>query len=856
MSRVRATPWKVAVGLALGLALSSAVPVAAADPPTWPGRDRPAWDPQPPGPVATPAQTRLIVRFRAGTTGTQRRTVTARPTLTRLADLPASQLSVVGVAERDAAGAIAALDDDPNVLDVSVDHRNHRDADPQDESYWTEQWGLDNTGQRLFLGTAGTEGSANVDIDGLQALGVTTGDPGVVVAVIDDGVDFSHPDLAGQAWTNPGESGAGRETNGIDDDGNGYIDDVHGWDFCHNDNTVHDPDDDYHGTHVAGTIAASLDGGGVVGVAPGVRIMALKFISSNQVCGFDSQAIAAINYAKHFGVHIANASWGSYTAPASAPALKNAIATSGLLFVASAGNGDGTIGFDNDTEPFPAIPASFDLPNIVSVAAIDNSGRLAEFSNYGKKTVDIAAPGVAILSSVPAFDGNEAGWAWLDGTSMAAPHVTGTAALVLSMTPSLATDPVALRARLLGSGKAMPHTSGLTATGMIIDAFRALDTVAPTSPAPTGAGFIKGTILGRTSVSGRVSWPSGTDDLTGVSSYGVGVQVDGGDWAVQTSSTTKHTTDRTLMLVRTYAFRVRARDGAGNWGSYANGPAVRPTVYSETTSLATYAGSWSTSKSHSWWGGKTRYSRHAGASVTFRFTGRAFADRRAEGRHPRQVHPLRRRREPRDRRPPPLQDPRAGAGGDEDVDGLGGPHRQARRRRDERASAGRHRRAARDALTEPAGQLPRWRSGPAVALGSRRGSTRRPHARSPGPLAGSQRIWREAPAIHARWLAANESGAKPPRPGRRSSGRARVVAHSRRSGRSARESPRFGLDRWRKANISWAGACFASKSLAASQHLDTVAGADRRSWAISSPGRSSWSRAPAATARGSCASRR
>ena len=103
----------------------------------------------------------------------------------------------------------------------------------------------------------------------------------VVVAVIDDGVDFSQPDLAGQAWVNPGESGGGKETNNVDDDANGYIDDVNGWDFCHDDKTVHDPDDDFHGTHVSGTIAAKLDGAGIVGLAPGVKLMALKFLGDD-----------------------------------------------------------------------------------------------------------------------------------------------------------------------------------------------------------------------------------------------------------------------------------------------------------------------------------------------------------------------------------------------------------------------------------------------------------------------------------------------------------------------------------------------------------------------------------------------
>ena len=190
------------------------------------------------------------------------------------------------------------------------------------------------------------------------------------MAVIDDGVDFSHPDLAARAWTNPGEAGGGKETNGIDDDGNGYVDDVHGWDFCHDDNTVHDFDDDWHGTHVAGTIAASLDGQGIVGVAPGVSIMALKFLGDDDACGYDSMAIRAIAYAKSFGVRIANASWGAEGRPQDSPDLYHAIQTSGMLFVAAAGNS----GSDNDDGPSTTLPASFDLPNIVSVGAVDDTG--------------------------------------------------------------------------------------------------------------------------------------------------------------------------------------------------------------------------------------------------------------------------------------------------------------------------------------------------------------------------------------------------------------------------------------------------------------------------------------------------
>lgn len=281
-----------------------------------------------------------------------------------------------------AARALRSLRARKDVLYAEPDYRL-RALGYGDEPRFRDQWGLHNTGQNIAGRGAGT---VNVDIDALEAAARTQGRPSTVVAVIDDGVDFSHPDLRGKAWVNPREI----PNNRIDDDGNGYVDDVNGWDFFNGDNTVHDPlDGDAHGTHVAATIAANINGVGIAGVAPRVRLMALKFLGPQG--GSVSDAVRAIEYARSQGVKIANNSWGG---AGDSRALKDAIQTSGLLFVAAAGNAGTT----------PAeYPAAYDLPNIISVAAADSRGRLAPFSNYGSGSVDIAAPGVDILSAVPAI---------------------------------------------------------------------------------------------------------------------------------------------------------------------------------------------------------------------------------------------------------------------------------------------------------------------------------------------------------------------------------------------------------------------------------------------------------------------
>jgi subtilisin family serine protease len=288
-----------------------------------------------------------------------------------------------------------------------------------------------------------------------------------------------------------------------------------------------------------------------------------------------------------------------------------------MLFVASAGNA----ATNNDTSASRSIPASFDLPNVLSVAAIDNRGGLASFSNYGATTVDIAAPGVDILSTFPEYHG-EAGHAYLSGTSMAAPHVTGIAALAGSQTPSLLTAPTALKSRILTASKARGGTAGKTVTGRIADAAYAVDLVAPTAQPPSRFGFVAGTTIG-TTIRTRVKWTAGADALSGIGSYAVRQAINGGAWSTIVSSTTALQLDRSLTVATTSRFQVRARDRAGNTGAFVDGPLIRPTLTQQTSGALRYSGTWSSSASSSASGGSTRFATRAGASVSFAFTGRS-----------------------------------------------------------------------------------------------------------------------------------------------------------------------------------------------------------------------------------------
>ena len=268
--------------------------------------------------------------------------------------------------------------------------------------------------------------------------------------MIDSGVDWHHPDLAANIWTNPGESCPGCASDGVDNDGNGYVDDVHGWDFVNDDN---DPLDDHgHGTHVAGTIGASGSNGvGIAGVNWNVQIMPLKFIGANGQ-GTADDAVRAILYATRMGAVASNNSWGGEEF---SQALEDAIADAdahGSLFVAAAGNSA------KNTDTTPDYPSGFDLPNVLTVGATDQNDVRAWFSNYGKQSVDLAAPGTNIYSTWPGGI-----YRFSEGTSMAAPHVTGVAALAKAAFPLASA--VGLKALILRTVDQNASFAGLSTTG-------------------------------------------------------------------------------------------------------------------------------------------------------------------------------------------------------------------------------------------------------------------------------------------------------------------------------------------------------------------------------------------------------
>jgi subtilisin family serine protease len=437
----------------------------------------------------------------------------------------------------------------PSVVGVERNLLLYGQVIPNDPRF-DDLWGLHNTGQAHEISDPPpTElaGSSDADIDAPEAWDIQQGDPSSVIAVVDSGVDFNHPDLNANIWTNPDEVPA----NNLDDDANGYVDDIRGWDFGEHDDDVFENDSDVagfdHGTHVAGTIAAEMDNGTVVaGVCPTCRIMILKFMKARDtdgdgikdtMLGSLGAELEALAYARREGADVVNASYATYLWSRLQHGAFKRLGDAGVLTAAAAGNSSldndmalsielpgGSLGFS------PEYPASFDLPKIVSVAASNHKDQYAfdsgcatdlarwkcSFTNWGHDSVDLAAPGVDIVSTVPG------GYDAFNGTSMATPHVAGAAGLIKSQNPTYgaqALKNVLLRSvdkrdslRTLYAFRSGPVQGKFTFTSGRLNARGGL-LGTNDEGFPVSDGNISGARLMRKRKSGKVTWPGDVNDV-------------------------------------------------------------------------------------------------------------------------------------------------------------------------------------------------------------------------------------------------------------------------------------------------------------------------------------------------------
>ncbi len=394
--------------------------------------------------------------------------------------------------------AVNALNALPGIMYAQKDWIYYLDSAPviPNDKHFDKMWGLHNENCQYRDPEMQGDPIDDADIDMPEAWVISTGSEEIIVAVIDSGCYIDHPDLADNIWVNPGEIPG----NGIDDDKNGYIDDINGWDFYNNDNSVFDPDErdmwnslmDEHGTHVAGTIgAASNNAIGVAGVNWNVKILPLKFIGPQG--GASSDAILALEYAAAKGAKIVNCSWGGGPYD---QALKDAIESSGMLVVCAAGN-DG-----KNTDLTPHYPSSYDLDNIIAVAASMQNDEPCVYpgwwsTSYGAQSVDLFAPGGYILSTLPPDPPTETpreAYGYFYGSSMATPHVSGVAALLHATYPRMPLYPGApgcveggltVKDRILDSVDVKPAFQGKALTGGRLNAAAALSI--PDAPIITSA---------------------------------------------------------------------------------------------------------------------------------------------------------------------------------------------------------------------------------------------------------------------------------------------------------------------------------------------------------------------------------
>jgi subtilisin family serine protease len=456
----------------------------------------------------------------------------------------------------------------PLVERVQPNYIHHEASNPPNDPKFSQQWSLNNT---AHSGTCNPAGTYDADIDAPEAWDFVTGNPNVVVAVLDGGVNYNHPDLLGNIWSNPYDDCS----NGIDNDGDGLIDDCRGWNFAAPAPGNNDPmDDDGHGTHIAGIIGARGDNGaGTSGVVWRVKVMPVKVFNNGG--GTSVTGIKGIYFARDKNVKIINYS----ASGADDPDLKAAIAASPNVLFISAALSQVPAGVDQDAgcPPPPAAcwlwPCNWTLANILCVTDTDQNDVLDPLVNWGPTSVDLAAPGVNILSTAMNKMVCKTNYdpvtqlACCTGSSMAVPHVAGAAALMLSLSPSLSV--AQLKSKILSSVDPVPALAGKTVSGGRLNLYKALfaaDVTPPTAPANLDAHY--------DSAQGGValSWTPSTDDLV-VDHYEVRrrptVSV---SYTLIGSPTTPSFLDTTAVTnpVTAYLYIVRAVDASGNTSGYSN----------------------------------------------------------------------------------------------------------------------------------------------------------------------------------------------------------------------------------------------------------------------------------------------
>lgn len=475
---------------------------------------------------------------------------------------------------------IAELKNDPSVRIAEPDYIVTANATPNDPSF-SSLWGLRDTS------------APDADVNAESAWDISTGSLNVRVCVIDTGIQYTHPDLAANYLVNPGETAG----NGIDDDANGYIDDVYGWDFVNNDNN---PDDDNsHGTHCAGTVGAKGNNGiGVVGVSWTVSMFAAKFLSAGG-SGSTSNGILSIDYARIRGAHIMSNSWGGGGFSRLQREAIERAEVANILFVAAAGNSS------NNNDYVVNYPSSYDVPNVMAVASHTSSDDLSGFSSYGLDTVDISAPGSSVFSTIPGSS-----YGTKSGTSMATPHVAGAAALVKAVFPAAGYS--FLKTRLMDAAVRVPAYEYKVQSGRL-DVRRAIetDTVAPGTP--TNLVALKRSF---STLQGTITC-SGDDGATGtVSSLDLRFSqspINAGNFAGATPiaadpqpgspGAIKNFIVPGLTPGRTYYLGARAVDNNGNVsgvvsaGPYTTLSATSQDDFEGAASMTVSSGSWATSAS-------------------------------------------------------------------------------------------------------------------------------------------------------------------------------------------------------------------------------------------------------------------